>query len=125
MRKGLAASLVITYIVLIGFSFSAGTLDNSLRADIITNIYNGTSLDRYLEVRNQSPDIDISISEIGIISSGATKTDSSSKSIEELMLAKEPSTLVGHFTFVITAVVGFYFGSNALTAFLKARKEDR
>lgn len=123
MRKGLAASLVMTYIVLIGFSFSAGTLDNSLRADTIANIYNGTSLDRYLEIKNQSPDIDINISEIGIISSGVSKTDSSSKSIEELLLAKEPSTLVQHFTIVISVVIGFYFGSSALSALLKSRKE--
>jgi len=123
MRKGLAASLVLTYIVLIGFSFSAGTLDNSLRADTIANIYNGTSLDRYLEIKNQSPDIDINISEIGIISSGVTKTDSSSKSIEEMLLAKEPSTLVQHFTIVISVVIGFYFGSSALTTLLKSRKE--
>ena len=125
MRKGLAASLVLTYIVLIGFSFSADTLDNSIQANIIKNNFNGTSLEKYFEIRNASPDIDINISEIGIISSGVSKTDSSSKSIEALLLAKEPSTLVQHFTIVISVVIGFYFGSSALSALLKSRKEDK
>jgi len=125
MRKGLAASLVMSYIVLIGLSFNAGTLDNSIRADTIANIYNGSSLDRYLEIKNQSPNVDINISEIGIISSGVTKTDSSSKSIEELLLAKEPSTLVQHFTIVISVVIGFYFGTSALTTYLNSRKESQ
>ncbi len=128
MRKGLAASLVITYIVLIGLSFTAGTLDNSLRTNLITNNFNGTSLDNYYETRNASPNIVIKdIVTIGTNENGTSvlNTDQSSKSIEELLLTKEPSTLVGHFTFVITAVIGFYFGSNTLTALLKARQEDK
>ena len=136
MRKGLAASLVITYIVLIGFSFSTGTLYNPIdggddKDTISTGDGDNTNSTGAGDVRTQSPDININLENIGITNIQEydkiqiKKTNQSSNSIEELMLAKEPSTLVEHFTIVISVVIGFYFGSNTLAALLKARKEDK
>lgn len=135
MRKGLAASLVITYIVLIGFSFSAGTLDNPLdgvtKPDTIPAKEGDKPTTGDTNIRTQSPNININLENIGITDIReydkiqVKKTNSTSNSIEELILEKEPSTLVEHFTIVISVVVGFYFGSNTLAALLKARKEDK
>jgi len=129
MRKGLAASLVMTYIVLIGLSFSAGTLDNPLGVDDkkagppineTPSGSNNTSVIINLEQIGQFLNDNKQIDKVQI------KTmDSDSKVIEELILTKEPDTLVEHFTIVISVVIGFYFGFNAVSALIKARKEDK
>lgn len=135
MRKALAASLVITYIVLIGLSFSTGTLYNPIdggddKDTISTGDGDNTNSTGAGDVRTQSPDININLENIGITNIQEydkiqiKKTNQSSNSIEELILEKEPSTLVEHYTIVISVVIGFYFGTNTLTALIKNRKSD-
>ena len=60
MRKGLAASLVMTYIVLIGFSFSAVTLADSFNDKAVTTIVNGTSLNNST-ISSSSQDVNTNI----------------------------------------------------------------
>jgi len=126
MRKGLASSLVMTYIVLIGLSFSAGTLDNPFSDGDDTNNVNETSLNNST-VQSSSKDVITNIVIKDIVkfdSMKVTTTNQTSNSIEEVILEKEPSTLVQHFTIVISVVIGFYFSSNIITAYLKTRKEN-
>jgi len=134
MRKALAASLVMTYIVLIGLSFSAGTLDNSFGGEdkTTTPTENGkTPTDDKTSPGSINTSVSINLENIGqflndnkqIDKIQVKKTDPDSKAIEELILTKEPDTLVEHFTIVISVVIGFYFGSNTLSALLKSRKE--
>ncbi|MCH7561841.1 MAG: SHOCT domain-containing protein [Thaumarchaeota archaeon] len=129
MRKAIAASLVMTYIVLIGLSFSAGTLDNPLSGTTdpknSTNISPDTSTNNS-PIFSNSKDVNINIVIKDIVKFDkikVTTTNQTSQSIQELMLEKEPDTLVEHFTMVITVVIGFYFSSNLLTAYLKSRNE--
>lgn len=82
MRKALAASLVMTYIVLIGMSYSDGSIDNLWEKGIITN---STSI-------------------------GTDGTPSNS--------------LVQHFTTIVSIVIGFYFGSNMVTAAINSKKKQ-
>jgi len=117
MRKGLASSLVMTYIVLIGLSFSAGTLDDSFSDGDDANNVNVTSLDNST-VSSNDVNVDIVIKDIVTLGSKV-------KSIEESVLAIESGSLVQHFTIVISVVIGFYFSANTITAILKARKEDK
>jgi len=130
MRKGLAASLVMTYIVLIGLSFSAGNLYTSFSdVDDTNNNINGTNNDAnnfsgtvlnnstiIINSYNVDPNIEIK----DIVTLGAKV-----KSIEDSILAKESNSLVQHFTIVISLVIGFYFSANFLTAYINARKEDK
>jgi len=144
MRKSIAASLVMTYIVLIGLSFGADTLydsfmDNkkppqtdvdvtpttktvapitseppneSSKGDVNTNIsINLENIGQFLKDNNQIDEVTLKI------------TNSTSNEIQEIILAKEPETLVEHFTIIISVVIGFYFGANAVSAFLKSRKD--
>ena len=133
MRKGLAASLVMTYIVLIGLSFSAGTLDNPLgEPDKTTKppVNGETPTDDKTLPGSINTSVSINLENIGqflndnkqIDKIQVKKTDPDSKAIEELILTKEPDTLVEHFTIVISVVIGFYFGANTLSALLKSRK---
>ena len=127
MRKGLAASLVMTYIVLIGLSFSSGDLNNSWVVDTETK---GPSEDTKTPTtdetssgtpNSQDDNVDIEISDIVTLGS----LDNKLKSVEASILAKESNSLVQHFTIVISLVVGFYFSANFLTAYINARKENK
>jgi len=132
MRKGLAASLIMTYIVLIGLSFSAGTLDNSLGTENETEKIsgNGKTPTDETSLGSNNANVATTLKNIGITNIQdydkiKVITNQTSKSLEELILEKEPDTLVQHFTIVISVIIGFYFGSNTLAALLKARKEDK
>ena len=133
MRKALAASLVMTYIVLIGLSFSAGTLDNSFGGEDKTTKppVNGTTpTDDETSSGSSNTSVSINLENIGqflndnkqIDKIQVKKTDPDSKAIEELIMTKEPDTLVEHFTIVISVVIVFYFGSSISSAILKSRK---
>ncbi|MCV0430646.1 hypothetical protein [Nitrosopumilus sp.] len=144
MRKSLAASLVITYIVLIGLSLSAGTLDDSIKEPENSSASKQSILGAasYYVMSGQilksafganlstelSETIEMSESSDTHQKSTVTKLEKQNsegtKSPEQILLEKDPKTLIEHFTIVVTAVVGFYFGSNTLNALLKARKED-
>ena len=119
MRKGLAASLVMTYIVLIGFSFSAVTLADSFNDKAVTTIVNGTSLNNST-ISSSSQDVNTNIVIKDIVTLGEKV-----KSLEASILAKESTSLVQHFTIVISVVLGFYFASNALNTLLTSRKENQ
>ena len=150
MRKSLAASLVMTYIVLIGLSFSAGTLNDSIKVeqdpktpegDVDTtpeNTGNGdtsTTGDTTIDSstgNNVNTNVAIDLDSIGqflkdnkqIDEVTVKKTDPTSKEMQEVILSKDPETLVEHFTIVISIVIGFYFGANAVSSILKSRKES-
>lgn len=143
MRKSLAASLVMTYIVLIGLSFGADTLydsikdnekpkeiventipttknatpitgepsnDESSKGDVNTNIsINLENIGQFLKENKQIDEVTLK------------KTDPTSNEIQEIILTKEPETLVEHFTIVISVVIGFYFGANAISSIIKSR----
>ena len=68
--------------------------------------------------RNVVPDIDIS--EIVKFPSITNKL----KSTEGVVLVKDSNSLVQHFTILISIVIGFYFGSNALNAYLKSKNQQ-
>lgn len=114
MRKGLAASLVMTYIVLIGLSFNAGTLNDSFS----TNDLGVSSIINSNET-TYSKDVITNIVIKDIVTLG-DKVESVNESVQVI----ESGSLVQHFTIVITAVIGFYFGANILTSLLKDKKEE-
>ena len=156
MRKALAGSLVITYIVLIGLSFSAGSLDDAFKTEpestpstdaadatssatpdqsilgAATNfIFSGKIMEEVFGQKSTPPLIENlkkkkkkSTHRTEIVKVPTPAETAKQKSIEELLLEKNPRTLVEHFTIVITAIVGFYFGSNTLKSYLDTRKED-
>ena len=138
MRKALAASLVMTYIVLIGLSFSAGTLNDSINGEekpkeptgnADTPATGDTSNDN-TSSGNVNTNVAINLENIGqflkenkqIDEVTLKKTDPTTKELQEVILTKEPETLVEHFTIVISVVIGFYFGANTVSSIIKSRK---
>ena len=130
MRKGLAASLVITYIVLIGLSFSAGNLYTSF-SDVngTNNIINGTDNDASningTSLNNSTTPLSSQDVNTNIVIKDIVTLGTKVKSIEDSIQAKESNSLVQHFTIVISLVVSFYFSANFITAYIDARKEDK
>ena len=126
MRKAIAASLVMTYIVLIGLSFSAGSLNNSLSGSDSEDDSDDSTTK--VPIFSNSNDVNTNIVIKDIVTFDkikVTTTNETSKSLQEVMLEKEPDTLVEHFTMVISVVIGFYFSSNILNAVLKSRNEGK
>ncbi len=127
MRKALAASLVMTYIVLIGMSYSDGSIDNLWEKGIIANSTsmgtNGTHIHItdsanstiIINSHNSSPDIDIK----DIVS-----IDGKLKAVSATAQATPSNSLVQHFTTIVSIVIGFYFGSNMVTAAINSRKKQ-
>jgi len=103
MRKALAASLVITYIVLIGFSYSEGTL--------------------YVQIAGTGDNQTQTIAPSHILLN-QTVHNNGTEEITEKLLDKNYTTLIQHFTIVVSVVIGFYFGSNAFSAYLNKMKES-
>lgn len=127
MRKALAASLVMTYIVLIGMSYSDGSIDNLWEKRIITNstsmgtngthIYITDSANSTIMInsKNVSPDIDIK---------DIVRIDGKLKAISATAQATPSNSLVQHFTTIVSIVIGFYFGSNMVTAAINSKKKQ-
>jgi len=64
---------------------------------------------------NVSPDIDIK---------DIVRIDGKLKAISATAQAAASNSLVQHFTTIISIVIGFYFGSNAVTAAINSRKKQ-
>ncbi|NIP61700.1 MAG: hypothetical protein GWN01_13470 [Nitrosopumilaceae archaeon] len=153
MRKALASSLVITYIVLIGLSYSDATLydqfitpDTEENEDADNSNENGnqessegtaSSLDSFIYsmmpvATGQSsgnPSDELSIEDsVKIEKQSEEEPSEEDGSIDHdvmmKLLEKNPQSLVQHFTIVVSVVIGFYFGSNALNALIQRRQSD-
>ncbi len=137
MRKALAASLVMTYIVLIGMSYSGGSIDNLWDNGLLNNTsstgvlnnssssvstiytFNITTLNNStIMINSHNPIPNIGIKDI--VKFGAI--DNGLKSAGGAIIVKDSNSLVEHFTAIVSIVIGFYFSTNIISAYIKSKK---
>lgn len=139
MRKALASSLVLTYIVLIGMSYSDGSIDNLFDKGFLNNTSSVGSLNNSTSVGSTVYNFEIAslnnssiminsrnvIPNIGIKDIVTFDTIGDKiKSTGGATVVTESNSLVQHFTTIVSIVVGFYFTANITSAIIKSRKKQ-
>lgn len=142
LRKALASSLILTYVLLIGFSFDAQTLDDQFvqspdtdDADAITPDANDSSTDSESTPSETLGTSSNSIYFVDMHDSTSSDTtdetdDTTDKTTEtgdnsSKILDKDPQSLLQHFTIVVSLVIGFYFGTNIVTTLVQNSKASK
>lgn len=105
MRKALAGSLIITYIIVIGLYAEAGELDAPL-------VVNATQA--------KTTDVTMTSQSTQSLASSNNSTNNGQTEPEKIQ-ERIPKSLLEHFTIVVSIMIGFYFGTDMLSKWMKAK----